>query len=332
LRLYGQAFPARKPLQVINFASVTDGWESDIFSLTLEYAEAAKQERAEIILKLYHGESGTDKASNESEALQLLSDGLFPVPRLILMALEDSPFKQPYVMMEKIAGRKLGDVFLASTPEKQRELLTLFCKLYTDLHALDLHSLVPDSAQYKNTDVIARRLSGMRTFTSELQDQTFDPVLAWLEAKSSDIVREPLSIIHGDFHPGNVLLRDDGAPFVIDWTAMRLSDFRLDLAWTLLLISTERYPALRPTILDEYQRLAGRRVEQIEFFDVIACLRRLIDIYTSLSHGAASMGMKPETEQIMRQRVNQIRNVYTLLQQHTGLSLPTIENLLTSLS
>jgi hypothetical protein len=44
------------------------------------------------------------------------------------------------------------------------------------------------------------------------------------------------------------------------------------------------------------------------------------------------MGMKPETEQIMRQRVNHIRSVYTLLQQHTGLSLPTIENLLTSLS
>jgi hypothetical protein len=44
LRLYGQAFPARKQLQVIDFASVTDGWESDIFSLTLEYEEAAKQE------------------------------------------------------------------------------------------------------------------------------------------------------------------------------------------------------------------------------------------------------------------------------------------------
>ena len=111
VHLYGQAFPARKQVQIIDFASVTDGWESDIFALTLEYEEAASKGRAEVILKLYHGERAANKAANESQALQRLADGIFPVPRLLLVALEDSPFGQPYVMMEKIGGRRLGEIF-----------------------------------------------------------------------------------------------------------------------------------------------------------------------------------------------------------------------------
>src|SRR5713226_4606536 len=86
LRLYRQRFPASKQLQVTDFASVTDGWESDIFSLTLDYEEATGKARAEIILKLYHGESATNKALNESRTLQLLAGGVYPVPRLLMAA------------------------------------------------------------------------------------------------------------------------------------------------------------------------------------------------------------------------------------------------------
>ncbi len=44
--------------------------------------------------------------------------------------------------------------------------------------------------------------------------------------------------VHWDYHPGNVLLRDDSSAVVIDWTQIDVSDPRFDLAWTLLLVSS----------------------------------------------------------------------------------------------
>ena len=119
---------------------------------------------------------------------------------------------------------------------------------------------------------------------------------------------------------------------VIDWTGLAVSDFRFDLAWTLMLLGTQGYPILRDIILHLYERLASRSVEQIEFFEVIACLRRLVDISVSLSQGATRMGMKPEAAALMKQQADHIYRVYEVLQQRTGLTLPEIEQFLVTLA
>ena len=65
---------------------------------------------------------------------------------------------------------------------------------------------------------------------------------------------------------------------------------------------------------------------------MVACLRRLIDISVSLSQGATHMGMKPEATVLMKQQAGPIHSVYVVLQQRTGLALPAIEQLLSTLS
>ena len=117
----------------------------------------------------------------------------------------------------------------------------------------------------------------------------------------------------------------------IDWSGFSLGDYRYDLAWTLLLVSTSGYPELRDLILSEYARLAGKPVEQIEYFDVLAVLRRLVDFSVSLGSGAEAMGMRSETVAIMRGRGDHYRQVYAILQDRTGLQIPEIEQLLDSL-
>jgi len=137
-------------------------------------------------------------------------------------------------------------------------------------------------------------------------------------------------LAHGDFHGDNILIRDDGAPFVIDWGNIRVSDRRADLAWTLLLSSTYGHPEMRPRILQEYERIAGCRMEDMEFFDVAACLRRLASICGSLDQGADQLGMRPGAEGMMR-NASHIRSVYDLLLERTGIRIPRIEALLAGL-
>jgi hypothetical protein len=88
---------------------------------------------------------------------------------------------------------------------------------------------------------------------------------------------------------------------------------------------------MREIVLGEYERVAEGSVEAIEFFEVVACLRRLASIAVSLSQGAEKLGMRAGAEAMM-QDVSHVTNVYALLRDRTGISIPAIEKLLATLS
>ncbi len=135
-------------------------------------------------------------------------------------------------------------------------------------------------------------------------------------------------MIHGDYHGYNILLRDDGQAFVLDWAGVEVADFRFDLAWTLLLSSSYGNPSAREMILDEYKRVAPYPVEQIEYFEAWAAMRRLWSIAASIGGGAQKLGMRPGAENVMRQNMAHIRTVRDLLYIRTGIRIAEIETLL----
>ena len=331
LQLYTHEFPGKEQVR-ISSSSIGAGWESDLFAFHLEYEEAARHQSEDVVLKIYHGQSGTQKTQNETLGMKQLASGGYPVPRVLFAALQDSPYGQACIVMEKIEGRTLGKILDESSQEKRHELITLFCQLYVNLHNLDWQPLVPDPASYQTNGYMASWLAQRRPFIEQVLPGVFDSVLDWLQARGEDIPCQRLSITHGDFHPENILLRDDGTAFVIDWPNTDISDYRLDLAWTQLLLGTEWTLELQDSVRKEYERLAGQPVENSEFFDVIACTRRLFDITASLRNGATTIGMKPDAETEMRQKVKQIRAIYAQLQERTGCTLPEIEQLMMSLS
>jgi hypothetical protein len=105
----------------------------------------------------------------------------------------------------------------------------------------------------------------------------------------------------------------------------------MDVAWTLLLVSTYETPAYRDIILSEYERIAGFTIEHIEYFDVLACAKRLFTISVSLTEGATRMGMRSGAESMMKQHVIHIQNVYDLLCERTGIPLLEVEELISTL-
>ena len=128
-----------------------------------------------------------------------------------------------------------------------------------------------------------------------------------------------------------MLIREaDGAAFVIDWGGALIADYRLDLAWTQLLMSAYGRPDAGALVLDGYERTAGRRVDQIEYFAVFACLRRLFDISSTLLVGAAQAGLRPGAEAMIA-NADHIAYVYARLQERTGIEIPEVERLLSSL-
>jgi aminoglycoside phosphotransferase (APT) family kinase protein len=234
--------------------------------------------------------------------------------------------------MDRIKGQMLWPLLFGSSGERQQELLTQFCDLFVRLHALEWRPFVDDVSRYDTGDpytFVDRGLTQFRHFLTQLSQSGFLPVLEWLESRRDKVPCLRPSPIHWDFHPGNVLLRDDGSMVVVDWTALDISDSRFDLAWTLLLASTHQDAKWRDLILHEYERLTETPVEQIEYFDVAACARRLFSVVISFSEGPEKLGMRPEAVAMMKQQMGAIERVYALLLERTSIRVAQVERLFT---
>jgi len=313
------------------FLKISDGWENEVYSFTVEYEEDGERKRDDLILRIYPGDGARQKAAREFNGMKKLHELGFPVPEVLILEMDDSPFGKPFVIMEKINGRSMGQVFDESPDEKRRDLITLFCRMFVDLHNLDWRPFAPDPSVYETGDpygFIDQFLSKAQGYVDRFQRSDFVPVLGWLKERRLDVPCDRLSVIHLDYHPYNILMQEDGKPFVIDWTNIDVADFRFDLAWTVLLTSGYGNPDARDIVLNEYQRIAGRRIQQMEYFDVMASLRRLFSISVSISDGADKLGMRPEAVAMMRRDVSHIKNVYSVLYDRTGVAIPEIESLI----
>ncbi|MBN1582277.1 MAG: phosphotransferase [Anaerolineae bacterium] len=332
---YAQAFPARSGVQVSNVASITSGWENEMYAFDVEYATNGEHQHKGLVLRIYPGEDGYGKSAHEFQSICQLYQMGYPVPWVLLLERKSSPFGKPYILMERVEGQELWSFLLNSPDEKKHEMLTLFCELFVRLHRLDWRPFVDDVAAYEHGGsylYIDRWLNEMRRALGSSDKPDLLCLDAWLQKGRNEVPCLRPSPLHWDFHPSNVLLRADGSPVVIDWTGFRISDARFDLAWTLVLTYSYVGAEWRDRILHEYERILGARVEQIGYFEVCACCRRLLDLGVSLAEGAEKMGMRPGAVAIMKQQNQVYERVYALLQERTGIRVAEIERMLAALA
>jgi aminoglycoside phosphotransferase (APT) family kinase protein len=313
--------------QIVDITRITEGWETEVYSFTVNHGKNGHC--TELILRIYPGEDALQKSQKEFYAMNQLHKMGVPVPEVFFLEVNTSYLGNPFVIMEKIKGQPMWAI-ITENPHRKKELLTLFCKMFVDLHSLSWRPFSNKSLDEDPYIWVNFFIKKAKTSIEKFKKSEFNPSLNWIEARVQD-VPNTLSLTHGDYHPDNVLVRNDAA-FIIDWGGVDVSDFRMDVAWTLLLTSTHGNPELRDMILSEYERIQGCKIEHIEYFDVLACLKRLFTISVSLTDGATKLGMRPGAEAMMRKNANHVRGVYQLLRRRTGISIPEIEQLILTLN
>lgn len=327
---YAQACPAKRGLQVKDLSSITAGWESEMYAFDVEYGPAEDRRRETLVLRLYPGDQAHAKAAHEFHSMRQLHQAGYPVPYVHMLERTNSPFGKPCVIMERIAGQVMGPLFSSARGEQQREILTRFCALFVQLHRLDWRPFVEDGTRDATQGpygFVDRSLRRAHDVLAQFSLRGFLPIVAWLEERRDTVSCRQPALVHGDFHPNNILLRDDGSAVVIDWAGLQVSDARFDLAWTLLLTGTHGSVEWRDSILQEYEHLVGARVEQLEWFETFACLRRLRVVTVSLSEGAEKLGLRPDAVTMMQQQMGAIQQVYALLLERTGIRVAEVERL-----
>ncbi len=328
-------FPKHQKVAIRDFRSVGEGWETRIHGFTWDYTSNGEAVSQKMIIRMFPGRPGPRRAHREFQVIHTLNKLGYPVPKVHLVETEADPVGMPFILMDLIEGSTMDQLFRSGSPDQQSELLSLFSDLFLRLHRLAWQPFNFDEREIDPTDpylYIDHTLSDIDNRIKHDNLKVLRPIHSWLQQRASQVSCEQLSFTHGDYHPNNILIDEAGAPYVIDWTAAHIADAREDLAWTLLLTQTFRSKELRGQILHAYETQRSDRVQQLEYFEVIAIFRRLADFLAVVGSDSASTGLRSDIVAIMGQHKRHYLNVYALLQERTNITLPAVEKIINGLS
>ena len=325
-----RALPGRVSVDVSELEPLARGWETDNTAFILESGPPGRRQRQELVMRIYPGDNAAAKAAHEFRVLDALHRVGYPVPEPLALVDGDSPAGGPFVLMERIRGEMMWHLLDRMHGADEQRLLDQFCRMLADLHRLDGRGFLTDPT-IDTADPLAwtrRELARFRQFVGAMLPKSgFDAALEWLEARARELPCLRPAVVHWDFHPGNVLIRADGSAVVIDWTGGTVTDPRIDLAWTRLLMGAHGRAEWSAKVLAGYERHIGARVEDIEYFDAAMAVRRLFDVTVSLGQGAERLGMRPGAVDHMRATLPALGRVYDLFRRITGLRIAEVEAL-----
>jgi len=319
-------FGDKTALSITRLDKLADGWESDNYLLTVEYG-GVQRTREDWVWRIYSGAGSQAKAAREFQSMKKLRGAGYPVPSVILLETEHSPFDRSFIIMEFIPGEVMWNLLDKVPAEGQEQLIDQFCRLFVQLHDLDWKQFDDSLPGDKPFFFIDRWLDEARGALQNFPEVDISPFLEWATARRDLFACARPSPVHQDFHPMNVLVKADGSAAVIDWTGFSVTDSRFDLAWTLVLAHAHGLPAWRGQILEGYQRHAEKPVEHLEAFEAVACARRLFDLTISLTLGAQRLGMNDQAVESMRSYMDGHKRVHRLFVERTGLQIQTFDDL-----
>jgi homoserine kinase type II len=170
-----------------------------------------------------------------SHALQLyLASKQFPLPHLVGTRKDNNSMLQwrnaVYELFEYIPGQGYPQT-LEATFDSGR-VLSLYHKLLQDFQS----EWKPSGGSYHQAPAVEQ---GLRAIPSQVGDTDARPVLEFLResyrhaaqmVEGLGLDRWPKQIVHADWHPGNMLFRDNHVVAVIDYDSARLLARIIDVA------------------------------------------------------------------------------------------------------
>jgi aminoglycoside phosphotransferase (APT) family kinase protein len=227
----------------------------------------------------------------EAAVLTALAGTGIPAPTLRWADLDGSRLGRPTLVMDLAPGVCDGFVLNGDRPVDERAGLA--ARIYDQLAAI--HRV--DWRRLGMTGTLtdpgpAAALRAVDHWEAELHRVQLEPepelafVLHWLRTRAP--VNEVTTLVHGDFKPGNVLLREGDVTAVLDWETVHLGDPHEDLGWVTnpLRQGEHRIPgAWEPQdLLDHWAKRTGLAVdpEAVHWWQVLANVKLSVIVLTGV--------------------------------------------------
>jgi aminoglycoside phosphotransferase (APT) family kinase protein len=214
----------------------------------------------------------------EARLMQLAHDAGVPSPRVMYVLTPEDGLGTGFIMAriegETIARKILRDEkFAQARPKLARQL----GEAAAGIHGLPLAQL-PKLREMSATREIGELDREYRSF--DWPRPVFELALRWLRDHDPGPSDE-LTLVHGDFRHGNLIIGPDGLRAVLDWELAHLGDPMEDLGW--ICVNSWRFGEIdrpvggfgsREDLFAGYEA-AGRKADpdRVKFWEVMGTLR-----------------------------------------------------------
>jgi len=216
--------------------------------------------------------------NNEAVLMQLARDAGVPSPRVLHVLRPQDDLGTGFIMQrvegETIARKILRDEqFASARPLLARQLGTIAA----GIHGLQREKL-PALREMTSAKEIGELERDYRSF--DWPRPVFELALRWLKRHDPGPPQE-VTLVHGDFRHGNLIIGPDGVQAVLDWELAHLGDAMEDLGW--VCVNSWRFGEIdkpvggfgsREELFAGYEA-AGQRVDpdRVTFWEVMGTLR-----------------------------------------------------------
>ena len=262
-----------------------------------------------LVLRLFPGFYPQGRASWDSLIQNIVADAGYPAPQVYMTCTDKAVLGGSFMVMRFIEGEPLSNY-------APLEAAALLGRAHAELHGLDPR---PIAAALRRGGVAESRyrLGGLLDWLGDRISECYSGWLGdcarWL-IDNRPMELEPLSVIHGDFHPLNILVRDGEVVGVLDWPNFRLADPAMGVAFTLVLaegalghvMDVGQVDDLIASYLSAYRQVRPIDEERLPYYKVLRCVM-------ALQEGADGQAVWAQP-QIMKYLTNEIH-------EHTGIKV-----------
>ena len=307
---------------LLSLKVLASGWETTVF----EFATASSSPRLPLIpartplvLRFYQGTFADPKGARENVTIAKLSSVGFCVPKPYAYEPDHEALGAPFLIMERIGG---GPLFATRSFAGAFKTFSLgffgFVRAQVRLHQMELRKSgldeIPRAYAPEGVDANAPLLDRMLKIIEQRVAQGPLPGLkeahARLAARAARFRSAPLSLLHLDYHPQNVLVKGLRVTGVIDWVNTDIGDRHLDAAMTAAILSSSalEHPRwMRDNVAGNslrtlfaslyiplYHAMAPLDFERFRYCQAVASLLRLSMLGMMRTRGAEVVGFRPE--------------------------------------
>jgi aminoglycoside phosphotransferase (APT) family kinase protein len=274
-----------------NVRSMTGGATREAWSLdaTIDKPGAERAELPLVLLVFRPGGQRAFTAHDEFRLLAATRAAGAPVPQPMFVG--EVELGRPFYLMERLSGETIGRRLVRDErfAAARRVLPVQLADALAAIHRVPLGG----GAGYDALDFLPRPTPGRPVVESELDrleelyrqitvepHPAFEIAFRWLRGRqpaSTDV-----TLVHGDFRIGNVMVGEEGLRAVLDWELAHVGDPLEDLGW--LCVRSWRFGVdhlpcggigRREDLFEAYAKASGRAVDPdvVRFWEVYGNLR-----------------------------------------------------------
>ena len=195
-------------------------------------------------IKLFNEDFSKANVLNEALNQARVEETGLNIPKVVEVTKVDGKWA---IVSDFISGKTL-DKLMEENPDKEDEYLEMFVKLQMEVHS-------------KKAPLLNKLKDKMN---SKISQADLDATTRYELHTRLEGMPKHNKVCHGDFNPSNIIVREDGTPFIIDWSHATQGNASADVARTYLLFKLAKKDELAEKYLRLFCKLSDTAMQYVQ--------------------------------------------------------------------